>query len=102
MPQSSRIFSARRRRVVGEVDLEHAGIGMLGGIQIVDRDGGVIALRIGDRPLLELVVLDAHHQHQAAGADQRMLLLDGDADIEVVGIDCIALNLFKNLIVDVS
>ena len=54
------------------------------GIQIIDRDRGVVALRIGHGPLLELAVLGADHQHQAAGADQRLLLLDGDADEEIV------------------
>jgi len=42
-------------------------------------------LRIGHRPLLELTVLGADHQHQAAGADQRLLLLDGDADVHLIG-----------------
>src|SRR5205814_86553 len=36
-------------------------------------------------PLLELAVLGADHQHQAAGADQRLLLLDGDADEDIIG-----------------
>src|SRR4029079_3002324 len=79
--------SVRRRDVVGEVDLEEAGIDLLGRVQIVDRNRGVVALRIGHRPLLELAVLDADHQHQPAGADQGLLLLDGDADVDVVGRD---------------
>jgi len=29
--------------------------------------------------------LGADHQHQAAGADQRLLLLDSDADEDVIG-----------------
>src|SRR3954452_17416211 len=69
--------SARRYRVIGKIDLEQAGIHLPGGIQIVDRNCGVIALRVGHRPLLELAVLAADHQHQASGPDQRLLLLDG-------------------------
>src|ERR1700759_1716307 len=34
---------ARRGRIVGEIDLEQAWIDLLGGIQIIVRDGGVIA-----------------------------------------------------------
>src|SRR5258708_2840609 len=49
--------SARRHRIFGEVDLEQAGIESLGGIEIIHRDRGVIALRVGHRPLLELAVL---------------------------------------------
>src|ERR1700722_4140850 len=66
---------AGRRSVVGKVDLEQAGIELLGRIQIVDRNRGVIALRVGHRPLFELAVLGADHQNRAAGADQRLLLL---------------------------
>ena len=73
--------------VVGEVDLEEAGVDLLGRVQIVDRNRGVVALRVGHRPLLELAVLDADHQHQPAGADQGLLLLDGDADEDVIGRD---------------
>src|ERR1017187_2654691 len=36
----------RRGAVIGEVDLEHAGIEFLGGVQIVARHRGVIALRV--------------------------------------------------------
>src|SRR5438874_2374153 len=50
-PQARRIL-ARRYRVIGEVDLEQAGIDFPGGIQIVDGDRGVIALRVGHGPLL--------------------------------------------------
>src|SRR6266446_5946845 len=32
--------------VVGEVDLEEAGVDLLGGVQIVDRNRGVVALRV--------------------------------------------------------
>src|ERR1700760_3278062 len=38
---------ARRGRVGGEVDLEHARIDLLGRVEIIDGDRGVIALRIG-------------------------------------------------------
>jgi hypothetical protein len=43
-----------RWAVIGEVDLEHAGIELLGCVEIVDRDRGVVALRVGDGPLLQL------------------------------------------------
>src|SRR6267154_2902052 len=82
--RGSRSVLAWRRCVIGEVDLEYAGIDLLGGIQIVDRNRGVIALRVGDGPLLELTVLGADQQHQSAGADQRLLLLDGDADVNLI------------------
>src|SRR6185312_17371185 len=59
----------RRCRIFGVVDLEQARIDLLGRIEIVDRDGGVVALRVGDGPLLELAVLGADHQHQPGGAD---------------------------------
>ena len=81
--RETKIFT-RRRDVIGEIDLEQAGIELLRSIQIVDRNRGVKALRVGHGPLLELVVLGAQHQHQPAGADDRALLLDGDADVLVV------------------
>ena len=75
---------ARRRLVIGGVDLEQAWIDLLGGVEIVDGDRGIIALRIGHRPLLELAVLGADHQHQATRADQRPLFLDGDGDEAII------------------
>src|SRR4051794_15484854 len=72
-------LSRRRYAVIGEVDLEHAGIELLARIQIIDRDRGVVALRIGDGPLLQLAVLGTDHEHEAAGADQRLLLFDRNA-----------------------
>ena len=57
------------------------------GVEIGDRDGGVVALRIGHGPLLELKVLGAEHHHQPAGADERLALLDHDGDEHVVGMD---------------
>src|SRR5215831_17312281 len=77
-------FSAWRQLVIGEIDLEQTWIDLLAGIQIVDGDRRVISLWIGYRPLLELPILGAHHQHQPAGADQRLFFLNGDADEHVV------------------
>src|SRR5262245_38885825 len=48
------------------VDLEHRWIGALVRIEIVNRNRRVVALRIGHGPLLELHVLGAEHDHQAA------------------------------------
>src|SRR5437660_954225 len=38
-------------------DFEHRRIGLLGGVEIVDRHGGVVALRVGDGPLPQLQIL---------------------------------------------
>src|ERR1700761_8800904 len=56
-----RAVSTRRGRVPREVDLEQAGIDLLGGVEIVDGNRGVITLRIGHGPLLELAVLGPDH-----------------------------------------
>src|SRR5271155_172018 len=38
-------------------DAEQAGVGLLVGVDIVDPDGGVVALRIGHGPLQQLKIL---------------------------------------------
>src|SRR5579883_730046 len=57
----------RKGAIHAEVDLEHAGIDFPGGVEVIDGNRRVVALRIGHRPLLELAVLGADHQHQPAG-----------------------------------
>ncbi len=69
------------------IDLEQSRIGLLGHVEIIDRDRGVEALRIGHRPLLEREILGVEHQHQFVLAAERLTLLDHDGRENVVGID---------------
>src|SRR4029453_18705434 len=73
--------------VAGVIDPEQARIGLPRGVEIVDRDRGVIALRVGHRPLPELVILGTEHQHQAMRAADDLALLDHHRDEHIVGID---------------
>ena len=41
------VLLARRRRIFRKVDLEQARVDLLGGVEIIDRYRGVVALRIG-------------------------------------------------------
>src|SRR4051812_187893 len=57
-------FSAMPTILVAEalvVDGEQAGVDLLAGVGVVERDGGVVALWIGDGPLLERQILRAEH-----------------------------------------
>src|SRR6516225_10663351 len=67
------------------VDLEQAGIGPLAVVEVGNGNRGVVALRVGDRPLLQLKILGADHHHQPAGADERLRLFDGKGHERVVG-----------------
>src|SRR6478609_11908286 len=73
--------------VARKIDLEHRRIRALARIEIVDGNRRVVALWVGHGPLLELHVLGAEHDHQAAGSDNAALLLGHDGDEDVVGVN---------------
>jgi putative ABC transport system substrate-binding protein len=72
-------------RVAGVVYAEEVGVWPLAAVEPGYRDRRVIALRIGNGPLLQLIVLGAKHHHQPAGPDECLSLLDDDGDVNIIG-----------------
>src|SRR5258707_3193066 len=62
------------------VDREQAGVRPVRDIEIVDRNRRLVALRIGHRPLAQLRVLGAEHEHQPVSPDQDLPFLYRDRD----------------------
>src|SRR6185312_233537 len=54
--------------------------------EIVDSNGGVVALWVRHGPLLELHVLGAEHDHQATGPDDSVFFLKDDRNKYIVSI----------------
>src|SRR5262245_52792592 len=83
--------------IAGVVYLEQSRIGTLAGVEIVHRDRGVEALGVGYRPLLELHILGAEHDHQPASADNSALFLSNYRDEYIVGIDRYQMRILREI-----
>src|SRR5438034_10240805 len=67
------------------IDREQAGVGPPATVKIVERDRGVVALRIGDRPLPQPEVLRDEHHQQPVAPDYHVPLLYDQAHTQHVG-----------------
>src|SRR6478672_12251041 len=61
----------QRSAVASIIDVEQARVGLLFEVDIVERHQRVVALRVGDQPLLELEGVGVEHQPDFRGAAER-------------------------------